>query len=78
MKIHYLTLVTRSVAQYFLHHVTYAATKSEVAMSNGLGGYTFTRNVMDEYRDGQTDELTLVRNKYTFFSKEKAGLRRPD
>ena len=77
MKIHYLTLVTRSVAQYSLHHVTYAATKSEVAMSNDLGD-TFTRNVMDGYRDGRTDELTLIRNKYTFFSKEKEGLRRPD
>ena len=47
-KIHYLTFdlnvfdlwpkVTRNVAQYPLHHVTYAATKFEVAMSNGLGG----------------------------------------
>ena len=39
--------VTRNAAQYPLHHVTYSATKFEVAMSNGLGGDTFTRNMMD-------------------------------
>ena len=38
--------VTRNVAQYPLHHVTYAATKFEVARSKGLGGDTFTRIVM--------------------------------
>ena len=30
--------VTQNVAQYPLHHVTYAAPKFEVATSNGLGG----------------------------------------
>ena len=35
--------VTRNVAQYPLHHVTYPATKFEVATSNPLGGNTFTR-----------------------------------
>ena len=39
--------VTRNVAQYLQHHVTYLSTKFEVATSNGLGGDTFTRNVMD-------------------------------
>ena len=40
-KIHYLTLT-----KYPLHHVTYAATKFEVATSNGLGGLdTFTRKM---------------------------------
>ena len=48
--------------QYPLHHVTYAATKSEVATSNGLGGDTFTRNVTGGYTDRRTDGLTLVRN----------------
>ena len=33
----------RNVAQYPLHHVTYSATKFEVATSNGLGGDTVTR-----------------------------------
>ena len=49
-KIQYLTFdlglgvkVTRKVAQYPLHHVTYSATKFEVARSNCLGGDTFTR-----------------------------------
>ena len=47
-KIQYLTLdigvkVTRNVAQYPLHHVTYPATKFEIATSNPLGGDTFTR-----------------------------------
>ena len=40
--------VTRNVAHYPLHHVTYSATKFEVALSNGLGGDTFTRNVNDD------------------------------
>ena len=35
--------VTRNVTQYPLHHVTYLATKFEVATSNRLGGDTFTR-----------------------------------
>ena len=34
--------VTQNVAQYPPHHVTYA-TKFKVAMSNGLGGDTFTK-----------------------------------
>ena len=44
-KIQYLTFdkVTQNVAQYPLHHVTYPATKFEVARSNHLGGDTFTR-----------------------------------
>ena len=49
-KIQYLTFdldlgvkVTQNVAQYPLHHVTYSATKFEVATSKGLGGDTFTR-----------------------------------
>ena len=48
-KIQYLTFdldlavkVTQNVAQYPLHHVTYQATKFEVARSNRLGD-TFTR-----------------------------------
>ena len=36
---------TRNVAQYPLHHMTYAPAKSETAMSNGLGGNAFTRNI---------------------------------
>ena len=49
-KIQYLTFdldlgekVLQNVAQYPLHHVTYSATKFEVATSNHLGGDTFTR-----------------------------------
>ena len=34
---------TRNVAQYPLHHVTYSATKFEVASSNGLGEDIFTK-----------------------------------
>ena len=46
--IQYLTFdldlgVTQNVAQYPLHHVTYSATKFEVATSNRLGKDTFTR-----------------------------------
>ena len=35
--------VTQNVIQYPLHHVTYSATKFEVATSKGLGGDAFTR-----------------------------------
>ena len=45
--------VMQNVAQYPLHHVTYAATMFEVATPNGLGD-TFTRNVTDTQTDGQT------------------------
>ena len=34
---------TQNVAQYPPHHVTYSATKFEVATSKGYGGDTFTR-----------------------------------
>ena len=44
--------VTRNVAQYPLHHVTYLDTKFKLALSNGLGGDTFTRNVADGRTDG--------------------------
>ena len=43
---HYLTFdldLTCNVSQCPLCHVTYAAAKFEVAMSNGLGGDAFTR-----------------------------------
>ena len=32
----------RNIAQYPLHHMTYAPAKFEAAMSNGLGGNAFT------------------------------------
>ena len=59
--------VTRNVTQYPLHHVIYAPTKFEVAMSNRLGEDTITRNVTDgrtdRRTDGRTDDgTTLVRN----------------
>ena len=50
--------VTENVAQYPLHHVTYSATKFEVATSNRLGGDTFTRNVTDAHPHGRTDART--------------------
>ena len=64
--------VTRNVAQYPLHHVTYLGTKFKVAMSNGLGGDAFTRNVTD----GQTDRWTTDRLWYEinipfFFLRKK-------
>ena len=36
---------TQNVSQYPLHHITYAPAKFEGAMSNGLGGNAFTRNI---------------------------------
>ena len=50
--------VTQNIAQYPLHHVTYAPVKFEVATSNGLGGDA--RNVTD----GRTDGQTLERKKH--------------
>ena len=35
--------VAKNIAQFPLHHVTYAPGKFIVAMSNGLGGDAFTR-----------------------------------
>ena len=35
--------VPQNVAQYNLHHMTYAPTKLEVTTSNRLGGDAFTR-----------------------------------
>ena len=77
-KIQYLTFdldlgvkITQNVAQYPLHHVTYSATKFEVAMSNPLGGDTFTRNETDAHPHKHTsaqmhrqtdDGHILVRN----------------
>ena len=48
--------VTQNVAQYPLHHVTYSATKFEVATSYPLGGDTFTRNMTDGQTDGRTTD----------------------
>ena len=50
--------VAQNVAQYHLHHVTYSATKFEIATSNGFGGDTFTKNVMDGLTDRGTDGRT--------------------
>ena len=59
-KEHYFTFDLRSrtltfgqihklnVAQYHLHHMTYASAKFLVAMSNDLGGNAFTRNIWVE------------------------------
>ena len=90
---HYLTFdldpgvkVTRNVTQYPLHHVIYAPTKFQVAMSNGLGEDTITRNVTDgrtdrqtdAQTDGQTDGRTTDRLWYEinipYFSYIKAGI----
>ena len=61
--------VTRNVAQCPLHHVTYPATKFEVAIFNGLGGDTFTRNVTD----GRRTDFDM-KSIYPFFLKKKAGI----
>ena len=36
---------TQNVAKYPLHHMTYAPAKFEAAMSSGLGGNAFRRNI---------------------------------
>ena len=60
--------VTQNVAQYPLHHVSYAATKFEVVTFNKLGGDTFTRNVMDAQTHICWYEIIIP-----FFPKEKSG-----
>ena len=62
--------------------MTYAYTKLEVAMSNGLGEDTITRNVTDGQTDrqthgrmdGQTTDRLWYEIKIPYFSKEKAGI----
>ena len=80
-KIQYLTFdldlgvkVSRNVAQYPLHHVTYSTTKFEVATSNGLGGDTFTRNVTDGSTHGRTTDRLWHEINIPFFLKKKAGI----
>ena len=65
--------------------MTYLATKFEVAMSNRLGGDTFTRNVTDGRTHGQTDGQTDGRRTdfdtkliYPLFLKKKAGIKMSD
>ena len=48
--------------------MTYLGTKFKVAMSNGLGGDAFTRNMTD----GRTDFGTKLT--YPFFLKKKVGI----
>ena len=48
-KIHYMTLTLelhKMLPQYPPHHMTNASAKVEVATSNSLGGYAFTRNTL--------------------------------
>ena len=64
-----LVKVTRNVAKYPLHHVTYSATKFEAAiMSNNSG---VTRNMTDGQMHRWTDRLwyEII---IPFFSKEKS------
>ena len=55
---------------YLLNHDTYEAIKFEVNASNGLGGDTFTRNMIDRCRGKRTDERRADFG--TFKSKEKS------
>ena len=64
------TLFTRNVAQYPLHHVTYAAIKFEVATSNILGGDTFTRNMTDRLMQGWTTDRLWYEINIPFFYRK--------
>ena len=56
-------------AQYPLHHVTYAATKFEVPMTNGSGGdNNYKKPHVRTHR--QTDKINID---LPFFAKEKSG-----
>ena len=74
--------VTENVAQYPLHHVTFASAKFEVDLPNGLGGDTFTRrNVTDGRKhrrtDGQTTDRLWYEINIPLFLKKRAGITRP-
>ena len=66
--------VTRHVAQYPLHHLTYSATKFEATTSNSLGGDTFTKKVTNEHTEGQTTDQLWNKIYIPFFLKKKAGI----
>ena len=48
--------VIQNVAQFPLHHVTYAPAKFDFATFNCLGVCAFTRNVTNAHTHGQTDD----------------------
>ena len=61
--------------------MTFSATKLEVAIPNGSGGDTFTRNVTDGLMDGRTERRTDGQQTdfdtkliYPFYLKKKAGI----
>ena len=69
--------VTQNFAQFPPHYVINAPAKFAVAPIIGIGGDAFTRNVKDRpmhaHMDGQTMDW-LIKNKYTLFSKDEAGM----
>ena len=54
--------------------MTYSATKFEIATSNGLGGDTFTRNLMIGHIDGRTTDRLWYEINIPFFLKKKTGI----
>ena len=68
----FVVKVTRNVAKFHLHHVTYAHARFEIATCEGFVGDAFTRIVTENHShartyirmDGQTDDGRpgLVRN----------------
>ena len=50
---------TQNVAQYPLHHVTYASAKFEVALFNNLRGDAFTRNTLLDLHLGSRSHKML-------------------
>ena len=51
---------TRNIAQYPLHHMTYAPAKFEAAMSNGLEGNAFTRNIWFDFNPRSRSHEALL------------------
>ena len=67
-----LDKVTRNVAKYPLHHVTYTPAKFEIATPNNLGRDGFTRNVTVGRTYVRTDDgPTLVKINVLFFLRKK-------
>ena len=60
---------------YSLNHVTFLATKFEVATSNGSGGYAFTRNGRTHgWTDGRMTDRLWYEINIPFFLKKIAGI----
>ena len=65
--------VTQNFAQYPLHHVTYPATKFEVATSKGLGGDAITSKVTQNVTQYPLHHVTYSATKFEVAKSNRLG-----